>query len=653
MRPDVSVIIVNYNVKDYLLNCLRSIEQRHEGVSLEVIVVDNHSADNSVDEIQPLFPSVTWIALRENIGFGKGNNAGLPHCAGRYVLFLNPDTIVSPDTFNTMVAFMDAHADVGMAGCKLLNADGTFQLACRRGLPTPWASFCKLFGLQALFPNSPLFARYNLTYKSVDETYDVDALMGAFMIGRIEIVRDIGGFDPAFFMYGEDLDLCYRVQQLGWKIMYVHTTSVVHFKGESTKRSSMNEVRMFYSAMEIFARKHFANSRGFLLLMKGGIAFRSFVEQIIRKRVEIMIAVADIICILLSLLIATAIRFEGPFAFPPYAYPTVLIVVPLVAILSLVAMGEYVEYRPTVRRSLVGLLLAFLVLSTLMQFFKDFNFSRGVLLMTIGFSAILYSITRGAIAISNVQRRRLRRRRVLMVGLTEGTERLVASLMMAEPGNTMIVGVVATQPTTVGEFAGLPILGSSQYLEKIVLASTAQEVIITDTTLSRSETMRLMKACATAQARVHVASEYDALVTSRIIEDVSGAGSFVQLTPLLRFRNRTLKRSVDIAFSIMVLLSNLPLLTLRSRRTLDRVHSWTAVLRGSKSLVGLYPDGRRRQAGKNGITGLVHVNLPHILSASAITQLNDYYVDRFTLALDVEIILKHLLRNLRGKQRNP
>jgi len=273
--------------------------------------------------------------------------------------------------------------------------------------------------------------------------------------------------------------------------------------------------------------------------------------------------------------------------------------------------------------------------------------------MTVAFSAILFSITRGALAIHDLQRRRQRRRRVLMVGLTEGTERLSASLMLTEQGNTVIVGVVATEPTAADEFAGLPILGSSQYIDKIILSSKAQEVIVTDTSLSKTEVTRLVKASATAQARVHIADEYDALVTSRIIEDVSGTGSSVQLTPLLRFRNRFLKRSVDIVFSFLVLLSNLPLLTLRSKRTLNRVRSWAEVLRGSKSLVGLYPDGRRRQAGKNGITGLVHINLPHKLSASAITQLNDYYVDRFTLALDVEIILKHFLRNLRGKQRNP
>ena len=175
--PDISVLIVNYNVKDYLLQCLRSLYRSEGDVSIEIVVVDNASSDRSVADLQQVFPDVIWVALDENVGFGRGNNVGLQYCTGRYVLFLNPDTIVSPDTAFTMVRYMDQHPDVGIAGCKVLNPDGTFQLACRRGLPTPWASFCKLFGLQALFPKIKLFSGYNLTYRSVDEMYPVDALI--------------------------------------------------------------------------------------------------------------------------------------------------------------------------------------------------------------------------------------------------------------------------------------------------------------------------------------------------------------------------------------------------------------------------------------------------------------------------------------------
>ena len=201
-KPDLSILIVNYNVKDYLVQCLRSIASSKGTLNVQVVVVDNASTDHSVATLRPQFPDVTWVALNENIGFGRGNNAGLPHCTGRYILFLNPDTILRPDTLQTMVRYLDDHPEVGLAGCKVLNPDGTFQLACRRGLPKPWASFTKLFGLQSLFPTSRLFARYNLTYLPVDDTYDVDALIGAFMMGPRSVIESSGGVDPSFFLYG-------------------------------------------------------------------------------------------------------------------------------------------------------------------------------------------------------------------------------------------------------------------------------------------------------------------------------------------------------------------------------------------------------------------------------------------------------------------
>lgn len=195
--PLVSVLIVNYNVKDYLIQCLRSIELTDHGIPYEVVVVDNASADNSMDDVVPLFPWVKWIQLSENIGFGRANNKGLEYCSAPYVLFLNPDTIIARDTLLVMVRYLKEHPEVGLAGCKVLNPDGTFQLACRRGLPTPWASFCKLFGLQSLFPNSRVFAGYNLTYLLTNETYNVDALIGAFMMGPRDLILNMGGFDPS------------------------------------------------------------------------------------------------------------------------------------------------------------------------------------------------------------------------------------------------------------------------------------------------------------------------------------------------------------------------------------------------------------------------------------------------------------------------
>ncbi len=649
MSVDVSVLIVNYNVKDYLLQCLRSLERTDNSITHEVIVVDNQSQDGSVEYLRPMFPNVQFHVMESNVGFGKANNAALEHCSGRYILFLNPDTIVYPESLPTMVRYLDAHPDVGIAGCKVLNPDGSFQLACRRGLPTPWASFCKLFGLQTLFPNSTLFARYNLTYKPINATYEVDALIGAFMMGRAEVVRNAGGFDPAFFMYGEDVDLCYRIQQSGWKVMYVHETRIMHYKGESTRRSSINEVRVFYDAMAIFARKHFGGSTFFLAFLRIGITFRALLARLVRRKREIGEWLIDMTALNLSLLMATAVRFDGPFGFPDYAYPIVQIVVTTVATLSLVAMGEYVEYRPTVRRSLVALLATFFILSSFTYFFKEYAFSRGVLLMTIGSSAVLFTLIRGVLSIAG-SRSISKGRRIVLVGLTEQAARIADALRRAENRNAILSGIVATGPFTVSEYASAPVLGDVGYLDRILDSVQAQEVIFADREADQEVLMQCIVTSASYGARLHLASDYDDVITARIINDVAGIEPTVSIPPLLNFRNTVVKRGADILISALALLLVAPILTLLGKT--DRVRRIVDVLRGRMSIVGLYPDSVVRSSGKPGITGLAHISNPAQLSPQIIEHLNDFYVEKYSIALDIEIILKTLIRQHRGKHSN-
>lgn len=645
--PDISVLIVNYNVKDYLLQCLRSLYRSEGDVRIEIVVVDNASTDGSVADLQEVFPNVIWVELEENVGFGRGNNIGLHHCRGRYVLFLNPDTIVSPDTIDTMVRYMDQHPDVGIAGCKVLNPDGTFQLACRRGLPTPWASFCKLFGLQALFPRIKLFSGYNLTYRSIDETYPVDALIGAFMIAPIAVINDVGGFDPAFFMYGEDVDLCYRIQKTGKTVMYVPATSIIHFKGESTRRSSMDDVKVFYDAMEIFARKHFGNNALWLVFLRFGIRIRWFIALLLRYRMPITIAIVDAVCVVSALLLATTIRFESPFGFVDYAYPTVLVVVPLVVLLSLIGVGEYVEHKPTIRRSAVGLLIAFFVLSSLTYFFKEYAFSRGVVLMTIGISTVLMSLVR---MVSRAIERRStgRRRRSVVVGSPTEIEDLLRDLSEHEP-STNVIGLISSGRNDGADVIGIRYIGSLDYLHKIVRENDVDEVICATQGLTIEEIGLLHRSVTLNDASFHVARDYAALLAARVIHDISGIEPTVRTSPLLMFRNRAIKRSMDVIASISVLLWYAPGLILGVRRIRSSAASWFAVLRGHKSCVGLVPDGKRRQAGKEGIIGLAHFGITTNVSEGTIENLNDYYVEHFTLALDVEILLKHLFRRSRGK----
>lgn len=652
MIPTVSVLIVNYNVKDYLLQCLKSIEASTGDVSFEIIVVDSASVDGSQEFIRPRFPNITWIQLHENIGFGRANNRGLEVCKGKYVLFLNPDTIVAPDTLQTMVEFLDNATNVGLAGCKVLNPDGTFQLACRRGMPTPWVSFCRLSGLQSLFPNTKLFAQYNLTYKSTDETYPVDALIGAFMMGPREFVTELGGFDPAFFMYGEDLDLCYRTQLAGKQVMYVHTTSIIHFKGESTRRSSINEARIFHEAMEIFARKHFGRSAIFLWLLKTGISIRELAERIQRRGRDITSFILDGLGVLAALLISTAIRFEGPFGFPEYAYPVVLIVVPLVVLLSLLGVGEYVEYRPSIRRSSVGLLVSFFVLSSITYFVKSFAFSRGVVLMTIGLSLVFLALIRAMFALYDVAAGRNRVHRILVVGLTSEASKIIAALHSSERLKARVLGVISVGTYTQTEFASVPILGTIGVLDKVVRDVKANEIVLADPSINKADAMAIMQLCAPSKARFHIATDYADIVTARIINDVSGVEPTVERLPLDRFRNRVVKRIMDLVCAIVVLPFIGLQLSLGSKQARKSILLWLLVLKGDASVVGLYPDGKKRSSGKQGVTSLANLYGRTRLDSHAIEQLNDYYVDHFSLALDADILIKHLLGLHRGSNNS-
>ncbi|MEK7748968.1 MAG: glycosyltransferase family 2 protein, partial [Bacteroidota bacterium] len=244
----LSIIIVNYNVRDFLHHALISLRKATKGIRSEIVVVDNASDDGSTEMLRRRFPNVTLIASKQNLGFARANNLALKRARGAFLLLINPDTVVQEDTLRAMLEFFKNTPEAGLAGCKILNPDGTFQLACRRSFPTPWVAFTKIFGLSRLFPRSSWFGKYNLTYLSPEETYEVDAVSGSFMMLRKEVFEKVGGLDEEFFMYGEDLDWCYRIQQSGWKIYYAPLTQIIHYKGESTRRSSLDEIQTFYDA---------------------------------------------------------------------------------------------------------------------------------------------------------------------------------------------------------------------------------------------------------------------------------------------------------------------------------------------------------------------------------------------------------------------
>ena len=278
----LSVIIVSYNVKYHLEQCIRSVQKASEGIDADIWVVDNASSDGSVDYLQSIFPDVHFISNKENVGFSRANNQAIRESQGEYVLILNPDTIVAEDTLKGCVDFLDSHPKVGATGVRMLNADGTFAPPSRRGLPTPFTSFCKMIGLSTLFPQSRIFGRYYMKYLNADEANPIDVISGAFNMLRRKVLDEVGLLDEDFFMYGEDIDLSYRVLLGGWQNYYL-PYYILHYKGESTQKSSFRYVHVFYNAMLIFFNKHFGKKYvlvGYIIRL--AVVFRAMLDMIIR-----------------------------------------------------------------------------------------------------------------------------------------------------------------------------------------------------------------------------------------------------------------------------------------------------------------------------------------------------------------------------------
>lgn len=273
----LSIIIVNYNAGKFLKACIESVYRETKNTSFDVWVVDNASCDNSVSMIKSCFPKVRLIANEQNLGFAKASNQAVSQSKSDYVLLLNPDTLILRNAIDKMIALMGENPRVGIAGCRVLNADGTLQLACRRSLPTPQVAFFHFTGLSRLLPKSRIAAGYNLTYLDTNKAHEVDAVSGAFLMIRREVVDSIGKLDESFFMYGEELDWCLRAKKAGWIVMYYPDAEIVHYKGECSKSNSRKAAFEFYRSMYLFHKKHFAKNHNPVIniLVYAGIFFKA------------------------------------------------------------------------------------------------------------------------------------------------------------------------------------------------------------------------------------------------------------------------------------------------------------------------------------------------------------------------------------------
>lgn len=398
---DLSIVIVNYNVRYFLEQCLRSVEKAIEPIDAEVFVVDNASSDGSMDMVRRLFPWVIRIDNEDNVGFSKANNQAIRRSTGDYVLLLNPDTLVQEDTFVRSITFLKEHPNAGGLGIRMIDGAGNFLPESKRGFPTPWVAFCKIVGLTSLFPNSKLFAQYYMGHLSSKSNQAVDVLAGAYMMMPRAVLDDVGLLDEDFFMYGEDIDLSYRMQSSGHQNYYLAESQIIHYKGESTKKGSLNYVYVFYKAMAIFARKHFKGSEAgiYLLFIQMGIFMRGVLAAIGRLFTYAGLPIADAVMsygvlYYLKWYWERNHRFVDGGAYPDAFHYYVLPAYILLWMGFVFIQGGYdrPQTKSTAIRGIVYGTLLLLVGYALLN--DNWRFSRALILMGSVASMVVFSINR-------------------------------------------------------------------------------------------------------------------------------------------------------------------------------------------------------------------------------------------------------------------
>ncbi len=587
----LSVVIVNYNVKHFLGQCLHSALKASENPETEIFVVDNNSVDGSCPMVREKFPKVTLIENKKNLGFSKANNQGIRQAKGEYVLLLNPDTVVEEHCFEKVCAFMDEHPEAGGLGVKMIDGKGRFLPESKRGLPTPKVAFYKIFGLSALFPRSKEFSRYYLGHLDANQTREVEILAGAFMLLRKKALDKAGLFDEDYFMYGEDIDLSYRLRLKGYKNYYFADTTIIHYKGESTKKGSVNYVKMFYKAMIIFAQKHFSkgNARLFRFFINPAIYFRAFLALLGRFVKKVFLPLLDALIIYLGYVILLPywenMRFEKGYYPPEYLKFAVPVYI-LVWIVSLAFSGGY--QRPvSLKKIISGLMwgtLSILVLYSLVD--ESLRFSRALILMGSAWTfitLIFYRLLFSWLKLKNFQIGINRKKRIAIVARPEEAGR-ISRLISQTKLKTELLGMVSPS----GEKFGQGYLGDISQIEEIVKINKADELIFSSVDMSSREIINTMLQLTGLNVDYKIAPPESISVIGSNSIDTAGDLYVLQINSIARESNLRSKRLLDVLWAITFLFGS-PVLVWTVENRPGFLGNIFRVLSGKKSWVGYVP----------------------------------------------------------------
>lgn len=584
----LSVIIVNYNVKYFLEQCLHAVQKACSPIHAEVFVVDNNSVDGSCQMVREKFPKVKLIENHDNKGFSKANNQAIRLAKGEYILLLNPDTIVEEDSFVKCVRFMADHQDAGGLGVKMIDGKGQFLPESKRGLPTPMVAFYKIFGLSKLFSHSKRFARYHLGHLDKDKINEVDVLAGAFMLLRRSVLGQIGLLDEDYFMYGEDIDLSYRITQAGYKNYYFPETTIIHYKGESTKKGSINYVKIFYQAMAIFARKHFSKGRAdvFAFLINMAIYFRALLAVLTRLGKALFLPVVDALVIYGGYL--WLLPYWEQFRFEPGYYPHEYLhfVVPIYILIWLAGIWLAGGYQKPIRiinifKGLMWGTIGILVFHSLVD--ESLRFSRALILLGSVWAFIVLLSYRYLLSHSNskrVQFDRNRKKRVVIIAGNEEANR-IRELIEQSHMKINVIGLVLPSEDHTDSNS----LGNLTQLAEIIQVHKIEELIFSSSDLPSQRIINIMLSLTDLDIEYKIAPPESLSIIGSSSIDTAGELYVVHLNAITREKNKRNKRLLDISLSFIFLIGY-PITCWTVQQKWGLFKNIFSVLTSSKSWVG-------------------------------------------------------------------
>lgn len=594
----LSIVIVNYNVKYFLEQALLSVRKAAEGIESEVLVVDNASTDGSVALVQQRFPEVQLITNAENVGFSKANNQAIRKATGEYILLLNPDTVIEEDALIKCIEFLNDNPAAGALGVKMIDGSGKFLPESKRGLPTPRVAFFKMTGLSKLFPKSRTFNRYHAGHLDQNEIHEVDVLAGAFMIIRKQVLDKIGLLDEQFFMYGEDIDLSYRITQAGYKNFYYPKVRIIHYKGESTKKGSLNYVRMFYRAMIVFAEKHFTKGRARLYrtAILAGIRWRALTAGFGRILKVAWMPVFEAALLfggifILKNIYATKVKDAAEYYPEEYMYYIVPFYV-LIWIGSIFFSGGY--DRPLrISKAVRGVFIGTVLIAAAYGFVDEsLRYSRAMIILGAGWAGLLTILFRALLMMIRNRSLRInpsRTGRLAIVGDEEEGNRVLGMLNQARADYNYI-GMIEPNSDVRSSGVETSSLGTISQLGTLTDIYALDEVILCSKNVSTALAIDQMTK-GNSQVRYKLVPENGLGIIGSNSKNTAGdlLADDANLE-IARPGNRRNKRLFDLIVCV-ALLALLPVTVIVVRNRGGLAKNWLHVLVGRRTWVGFAPTG--------------------------------------------------------------